>query len=116
MEKPKRKFTEEHLKKLSEAHKGKPSHRKGKKLSKEHIKNLVAGGFSMKGKNHTKETKAKISNAHKGRIISKEWRKKISKANKGKITSDSTKEKLSRAIKKYWKSLKNQNKNGSQES
>ncbi len=39
---------------------------------------------NMLGKHHTKETKTKISESHKGKIISLEARKKISEANKGK--------------------------------
>ncbi len=38
----------------------------------------------MYGEHHTEETKRKMSEAHKGRIVSKETREKIGKAHKGK--------------------------------
>lgn len=48
--------------------------------------NVSNGGFSN-GK-HSEETKKKIKEKAKGRIISEETRKKISKANKGKFTKE----------------------------
>lgn len=60
------KFSEEHRKNLSKAHKGKIPW--------------------IKGKNHSEATKLKISKAAKGRIFSKETRRKLSEANKGKVS------------------------------
>jgi len=40
------------------------------------------------GKNHSKETKEKMSKSQKGKIISEETKRKISKANKGNIRKD----------------------------
>jgi len=55
-------LSKEHRKKLSEAHKGKPSGRLGKK--------------------HTKEAKKKMSKAHKGKKLSEEHKRKISEVHK----------------------------------
>ena len=62
-----RKFSLEHIKKLSESHKG----------------------YVM-----PKEQRRKISEANKGRTVSKLTREKISKSNRGKIRSDKTKKLL----------------------
>lgn len=77
-----KKLSEEHRKKISEAH-------KGKKLSESH--------------------KQKVSKAHKGREITKEWREKISKAKKGKHLSENHKKKLKENNAKYWKGKKMSN-------
>ena len=45
-------------------------------------------------KKHTEETRKKISDAHKGKIITEETRKKISEIHKGHEVSDETKEKI----------------------
>jgi group I intron endonuclease len=42
------------------------------------------GGDTFSGKKHSKETKKKISEAHKGNCISEETKKKISESKKGK--------------------------------
>jgi len=57
----------------------------GRKLSKEHKKNIGLYGFhyGMLGKKHTKEWKRKMSEFLKGHITTKETKKKISKAHKG---------------------------------
>lgn len=67
-------ISKEARQKLSEAHKGIPSKKKGK-----------PGTF--KGKHHTEEAKRKISKAHKGKHLSEETRRKISEAKKGKISN-----------------------------
>ena len=64
-------LSEEHKKKLSEAH-------KGKHLSEEH-KNKI--GEAHKGKKRSEETRKKIAEAKKN--ISEETRKKMSEAKKG---------------------------------
>ena len=67
-----------------------------KRLSESHM-GLQSG---MLGKHHSEETKQKISNSKKGKvIISDEQRKKISKANKGRKMSDDFGEKVSKALK-----------------
>ena len=57
-------LSEEHKKKLSEAH-------KGKKHSKETKKKISESHIGMKGKHHSEETKIKLSKAIKG----KNWKK-----------------------------------------
>jgi len=55
--------------------------------------------MGMKGKFHSEETKRKMSEAHKGRIISEEWRKQLSKANKGKRHSEESIKRMSETLK-----------------
>jgi len=54
--------------------------------------NLTTGGDRFK---HTKETRKKISDAGRGRIVSEETRRKISDHQKGKIRSEEDKKKTS---------------------
>lgn len=73
-------FTEEHLKHMSEA-------QKGKKLSEEHKKKISKanqGNTYSLGRKLSEEHKKKIGKASKGRKLSKETRKKISERQKGK--------------------------------
>lgn len=79
------KMTEESRKKLSEAHKGKATWNKGKKLE-------VGKIMGMKGKHHSDESKLKMSLVHKGQIsanrgkkLSEEMKIRISKKLKGNI-------------------------------
>ncbi len=58
-------FSKEHIKKLSDAKKGKPSNRKGKKATKETIEKLRLSRLGYKA---TKETKQKLSKMRKGLI------------------------------------------------
>ena len=74
-----RTFSEESLRKMSEAMKGRTSNRKGVTLSN--------------------ETRKKMSEAHKGMLLSEEHRKKISAVQKGKHRSEETKQKISDAQK-----------------
>ena len=53
----------------------------------------------MKGKQHSAETRKKMSEAHKGRTFSEETRKKLSEANKGKHHSEETRKKIGEANK-----------------
>lgn len=82
--------TDETKRKLSEVHKGKP-------LSGEHKRKLLALNASRKGKPLSEEHKRKISEAHKGKKghkLSEETKRKIGEANKismkGKKPSEAT--------------------------
>ena len=77
--------TPEARKKISEA-------RKGKKLSPEHIENIVT---AQTGSKHTLETRKKMSIAQKGRIITEEHRAKLRAAQTGRKLSEETKKKMS---------------------
>lgn len=55
-------FSDEHKKKLSEAHKGKPAWNKGKSTSEETKKKMSE---AKKGKKYSEETKKKMSNVMK---------------------------------------------------
>ena len=59
---------------------------RGRKLSEEHKKKLRQNHKGMKGKNHSKETRVKMSEAQKGRNLgiklSEETKKKMSEAHK----------------------------------
>lgn len=59
-------LSKESRKKTSDALKGKPSHRKGKKLSEEHKAKLSK---AHTGKKHSEETKAKMSKPKRGKKV-----------------------------------------------
>lgn len=67
-----RKHTEEHKKKNSDAHKGKPAWNKGLKMPDDYV-------HPMLGKHHSEDAKSKISVANSGKKRSKEQREKLSK-------------------------------------
>lgn len=82
-------FSEEHRRKLSESHKGKPGNNKGKKFTDEHRRNIslsrkekyangtlipVAG---MEGLKHSEETKLKMKSSHVGKKHSEESKLKM---------------------------------------
>lgn len=46
------------------------------------LANLVDGGFGVVGLKHTDETKAKLSAAHRGKVLSEDHRRKMSEAHK----------------------------------
>ena len=83
-------LSEETKRKMSEANKGRIPWSKGKNLSEEHKHKLSE---SHKGKHHSKETRKKMSEAHKN--PSAEIRRKMSEAHKGKHLSPETRQKLS---------------------
>ena len=58
----------------------------------------------MYGKHHTDETKKAISNKLKGREVSKETREKIGNANRNKVVTDLQKQRQSETMKKKIKS------------
>ncbi len=71
----------------------------GGKGSFTYINNNLPNG--MQGKNHSEETKRKISEAHKGKkgpIRTQETRDKLSKANKGHIVTKETRQKIREKI------------------
>ena len=90
--------------------------RKGYHLSEEHKRkirenhpHLSGCNHPMYGKHHSIESRRKISNANKGKIVSKETRIKVSNANKGRISinkgkkrSEKIKIKISNTLKKDW--------------
>lgn len=111
-----KKFSNEHRKNLSEAHKGLPSGNKGKKASLESRKKMSE---AHKGHTVTEATRKKLSEAHKkivhvmtpqcweaaakantGRKLSAERRRKIGEGNKGKIVSEETRRKMSESSKR----------------
>lgn len=90
-----REISEETRRKMSDAHKNKPTWNKGKHLSEEQKRNLSEAhkgkpawnkgklGYN-KGRKLSEETRRKMSEARKDRKFSDEWKKKISEAKKGK--------------------------------
>lgn len=62
--------------------------------------NLTAGGLVARGWHHSEESKKKISDSQKGKIVivSEETKKKISATNMGRNVSVDTKKKISKAI------------------
>jgi group I intron endonuclease len=93
-------LTEEHKRKISEAHRGMTYSEetkkrlseinRGRKLSDEHRRKLSEahrGNQYNKGKHPSEETRRKIGDAHRGLRRSDETRRKISEANKGKVIS-----------------------------
>jgi len=75
-------LSEEHKKKLSEAH-------TGKKLSEEHKRNI-----GKAGRNPSEETRQKLREAHRGRKFMEETKRKIKEAKLGHSVSEETREKL----------------------
>jgi hypothetical protein len=68
---------------IGEIVKGKPSHRKGKKLSPEHSEKIKKSMQSHVGVPRPEEVRKKIGKAQEGKIISEETRLKIKLASKG---------------------------------
>lgn len=107
-------LSEEHKRKLSEAHKGKRhSDTQKQKVSKSLLKYYETHYGSAKGKhwNVSEETKRKMSKAKKGKpspargkVMLEEQKRKISEANKGKKRSEEVRKRWSEAKKgKHWK-------------
>lgn len=114
-----KKLSEEHKRKLSDAHKGKKlseetkskmsvsrkgrvAWNKGKKLSEEHKAKLNL--FKKGNENIAKkpDVRIKISEGIKGRILSQESRRKMATSLKGKRHSEDKKKKHSEYMKKRW--------------
>ena len=92
-------LSEEHKKKLSESHKGKPTWNKGKKLSEEHKRKISEGNKGKRRSPLSEEHKRRISEANKGKKLSEETKRKMSEANKGKKLSEEHRKKMSEAQK-----------------
>lgn len=89
-------------KKISEANRGKPSHRKGKCLSMETRKRMseaLIGNTHLKGHNHSEESKKKISQSLTGVKHSEEGRMNQSASLIGHKVSEETRKKISMAQK-----------------
>lgn len=94
-----KKRSAEQRRKQSEAMKGRPSLKRGVPLSEE-LKQKARTAFL--GKKHSDVTKAKMSEAHRGRKYgprSEETKRKISLVQKGKIIPEHVREKTSRTMK-----------------
>lgn len=97
------KFSEEHRRKLSEAHKGSKHHffgkvhpNKGKKIHTEKFKKEAVIWLKKAnvGRRLSEEHKRKISKVHKGKKLSKEHIEKLRISNIGRKHTEETKEKL----------------------
>jgi len=71
-------------------------HRKGKKLSQDHIQKIIEANT---GKKRSEETKRKISESNKGKKMSDEARRKMSAAKKGKAIPPEQRAKMIAAVK-----------------
>lgn len=72
--------TNEMRKNMSLAHIGKPAHNKGKPFSveaRQHMSQAKLGKPGNHTQHHTEETKRKISEHSKGRVVSQETREKL---------------------------------------
>ena len=90
-------YTEEHRRKISESVKRNNEARRNN------------GDFfssSQKVRIHTEETKRKMSESHKGKVISEEARNKIREAQKGKIYTEEHRRKISESVKLRYAKLK----------
>jgi hypothetical protein len=69
-----RKHTEEHRRNSSLARKGKPGHKWSEEQRANYLKRIEEQGGGMLGKNHSAESRKKISESHKARVITDEER------------------------------------------
>jgi hypothetical protein len=89
--------------KMSEARKGEKNHNYGKTFSEEHKRKISE---AHKGRTHSEKSRRNMSEAHKGKTFSEEHKRKISEVKKGenhylygKTHSEETKRKMSRTRK-----------------
>ena len=69
------------------------------------LTNLTIGGDGLSFYNHSEETKLKISQKHKGKILSQETKNKIRNYNLGKKYSKESIDKKSKAAKNFYNSI-----------
>lgn len=84
--------TEETKRAIGDKQRGALNHSFGKKLTDEHKAKISPLGRKQKA-----ETKIKIGNRHRGKIVSEETRNKLRKRNTGKMATEETKKKMSKA-------------------
>lgn len=86
---------------IGELVKGKPSHRKGKKLLITHILKIKSAMQQRVGQPRPEEVRKKISDSHKGKTLGEETKRKIGLSSKGRNVglkrSEETKRKMSEA-------------------
>jgi group I intron endonuclease len=109
-----KKLSNETRKKLSEIRKGKPSWRKGCKLTEEHKQKIrdnakTNPNYGNTGNKHTEETLKKISQSSTGRHKSEESKAKQSAAIKGRKYSIDHRYKISQANYRRWAKIKEDN-------
>ena len=95
-------ITEEHKKNISKKLKGRIGI-KGRKLSKEHIEAIIKARKNIateRGYYHSEETKKKISESQKGKIITDECKQKMAKSRENRILTKEHKSNLSKAGRK----------------
>jgi group I intron endonuclease len=97
------KFTKEHIKKLSKSHKGISQTEESKKKISESLKGRSTS-TGMLGKEHSLETKQKMSESAKKRGISKETQKKMleGRKNSTKIKGQKRSEETKRKMREAW--------------
>lgn len=76
-------------------------------FTEEHRKSLSENHVGMTGKNHSEETKKKMSETKKGKRFSEQHKKNLSKAFKGRKVSPETREKLRKAALRQWEIQRN---------
>lgn len=77
--------------------------------AKKRIQEQGLQNFTMRGQKHTEDTKRKMSQSKKGKVISEEVKRKISEGNKGKHNSKHTEEnkrKIHEASLKHWEKVR----------
>ena len=89
------KHSEESRRKMSEAHKGKPSGALGHHWSEETKRKMRIAQKRTNHPPHSEESKLKISIAHKGKILSEEHKRKISESHRIENLSEESRHNIS---------------------
>lgn len=98
----------EHRKKLSEANKGKPGRQHSEETKKKISLLKIGEKHPLWGTKASEETRSKMSISHIGKIRTEEHQKKLNESNTGKKRSEESKKRMSESAKLYW-SKKKQN-------